>query len=151
MAAGLTIEQKNIAAFRDAFNDVATTQLTKDDLVNTQRVDTVTSIGRFDARLERLLRHLEPCGFGNPAPVFAVTGARAADARTVGQNHLKFVLADNTGKLGAIGFNLADRIPGGWLDSDVDVAFRLEENEYGGVVSLQARVLALRPANGCGS
>ena len=151
MAAGLTIEKKNIGAFREAFNDAATTQLTKDDLVNTQRVDVKMSIGQFDTELEHLLRHMEPCGFGNPAPVFAVTGVRAADARTVGQNHLKFVMRDNPHKLEAIGFNLADRIPGGWLDSEVDVAFRLEENEYGGVVSLQARVLAMRPANGCGS
>lgn len=151
MAAGLTIEKKNIVAFREAFNDVATSQLTKDDLVNTQRVDAKKSVEQFDIRLEHLLRHMEPCGFGNPVPVFVVTGARAAAARTVGQNHLKFVLSDNTGKLGAIGFNLADRIPGGWLDAEVDVAFRLEENEYGGKVSLQARVLALRPANGCGS
>ena len=151
MAAGLTIAKKNIEAFREAFNDVATKQLTKDDLVNTQRVDVKTSIGQFDAELEHLLRHMEPCGFGNPAPVFAVTGVRAADARTVGQNHLKFVMRDNRHKLEAIGFNLADRIPGGWLDSEVDVAFRLEENEYRGAVSLQARVLAMRPANGCGS
>ena len=147
MAAGLTIEKKNIGSFREAFNDVATTQLTKEVLVNTQRVDVKMSVGQFDTGLEHLLRHMEPCGFGNPAPVFAVTGVRAGDARTVGQNHLKFVMRDKPHKLDAIGFNLADRIPGDWLDSEVDVAFRLEENEYRGVVSLQARVLDMRPAN----
>ena len=133
--------------YRDAFNKTAMAQLTKDDLVNTQRVDVVTSVERFDGKLERLLRHLEPCGLGNPAPVFAVRGARAENARAVGKNHLKFALEDNTGRLEAIGFDLVDRTPANWLDNEVDVAFRLEENEYRGVVSLQARVLDLHPAD----
>ena len=146
MAAGLTIATKDIAAFREAFNNTARAQLTMDDLVNTQRVDVVAPVERFDAELEHLLRHLEPCGAGNRAPVFAVRGARATNAREVGQNHLKFDLQDDTGRLSAIGFNLADRIPTGWFGGQVDVAFRLEENEYRGEVSLQARVLDLRPA-----
>ena len=147
MAAGLTIAKENIEGFRVAFNNLAMAQLNKADLVHTQRIDTVTSVARFDAELERLLRHLEPCGVGNPAPVFAVTNARAADAREVGQNHLKFALEDDTGRLDAIGFDLVDRIPTSWLQGPVDVAFRLEENEYRGAVGLQARVLDLRPAD----
>ena len=146
MAAGLTIATKDIEGFREAFNDTARAQLTMDDLVNTQRVDVVAPVERFDAELEHLLRHLEPCGAGNRAPVFAVQGARAMNAREVGQNHLKFDLQDDTGRLNAIGFNLADRVPTSWFGGQVDVAFRLEENEYRGEVSLQARVLDLRPA-----
>ena len=146
MAAGLTIATKDIEGFREAFNDTARAQLTMDDLVTTQRVDIVAPMERFDAELEHLLRHLEPCGAGNRAPVFAVQSARATNAREVGQNHLKFDLQDDTGRLKAIGFNLADRVPTSWLAGQVDVAFRLEENEYRGEVSLQARVLDLRPA-----
>ncbi len=100
---------------------------------------------RLDGNLERLLRHFEPCGAGNPAPVFAVEGARARNAREVGQQHLRFTLEDHTGRMAAIGFGLAGRVEPDWLDGRVDVAFRLEENEWQGVASLQARVLHLRP------
>jgi hypothetical protein len=33
-----------------------------------------------------------------------------------------------------------------WLQAPVDVAFRLEENEWQGITSLQARVCDLRPS-----
>ncbi|MCZ6918279.1 MAG: single-stranded-DNA-specific exonuclease RecJ [Gemmatimonadetes bacterium] len=147
MAAGLTIHRDRIDAFREAFNAIARAELSKDDLVNVQRVDVTASVDRLDPDLERLLRHLEPCGMGNPAPVFAVMGARAADVREVGNNHLKFRIEDQTGGLDAIAFERADRVPVEWLQGPVDVAFRLEENEFQGRVSLQARVVDLRPSS----
>ena len=115
MAAGLTIKREAIEPFREAFNSVARDRLSKDELVRVQRVDVETPVRRLDADLERLLRHLEPCGMGNPAPVFAVTNVRAERAREVGENHLKFTIQDNTGRLEAIGFELADRVPSSWL------------------------------------
>src|SRR5207249_3743965 len=92
--------------------------------------------------LERLIRYLEPCGPGNPAPVFGVRGARAVNARRVGVNHLKFTLDDGSGVLPAIGFQWADDVPQTWLEQPLDVAFRLERDEFQGRVTLQARVAA---------
>ena len=73
--------------------------------------------------------------------------ARAEGVREVGKNHLKFRIQDPTGGLDAIAFERADRVPADWLQGPVDVAFRLEENEFQGRVSLQARVLDLRPSD----
>jgi hypothetical protein len=62
----------------------------------------------------------------------------------VGLNHLKGALTASEGSLDAIGFRLADRLadlgPG-----PVDAAFRLEQNEFRGLTSLQARLLAVMP------
>ena len=113
----------------------------------TRRIDAVVSVEGLDGRLERLLRHFEPCGAGNPAPVFGVERAQAAGARTVGEQHLRFTLDDGTGRLGAIGFGLGQLVEEEWLESWVKVAFRLEENEWRGVSSLQARVVDLRPTD----
>lgn len=146
MAAGLTVAREQVDMFRDAFNEAARAVLSPDDLVHTQRVDAVLSVNRLDGRLEKLLRHFEPCGIGNPAPVLAVRGARAAGAREVGELHLKFTLEDPTGRLSAIGFGLAQRVESTWLEGDVDVAFRLEENVFQGLATLQARVMDVRPA-----
>jgi hypothetical protein len=55
------------------------------------------------------------------------------------------MLEDKTGRLSAIGFDLADRIKPDWLGGQVDVAFRFEENEWSGGSTLQARVVDLRP------
>ncbi|MBI4503096.1 MAG: single-stranded-DNA-specific exonuclease RecJ [Gemmatimonadetes bacterium] len=146
MAAGLTLRRDRLESFREAFNACARECLTPEDLVPTQHVDLVVTLRDLDFDLEKLLRHLEPCGAGNPSPVFGVSGAVARDPRTVGDNHIKFTLDDSTGILGAIGFDWADRVGEGWLQNRVDVAFRLELNEFRGVPDLQGRVVQLRPA-----
>src|SRR5581483_10481355 len=99
----------------------------------------------------------EPCGPGNPAPVFGVRGARAVDARRVGTNHLRFTLDDRSGALPAIAFEWADAVPRDWLARPLDVAFRLERDEWQGraggaqaaqPVALPARGVALAPSGG---
>ena len=72
---------------------------------------------------------------------------RASDPRTVGANHLRFLLADDTARLGAIGFDWADRVTDGWCDDPLDVALRLETHEWGDRSELQARIVQLRSAS----
>src|SRR5690348_16334516 len=146
MAAGLTIRRERYEAFRVAFLDVAAQLLGPEDLVPAQRVDLELPLGLVSDELEKLIRYLEPCGPGNPAPVFGVRQARAVGARRVGTNHLRFTLDDASGALPAIAFQWADAIPDHWLAERLDVAFRLERDEWQGRTTLQARVAALAPS-----
>ncbi|HWA57523.1 MAG TPA: single-stranded-DNA-specific exonuclease RecJ [Gemmatimonadales bacterium] len=148
MAAGLTLKRGRLQEFRERFAGVARRQLTDDDLGPEQRVDLVIRLDEVTESLERLCRHLEPCGMGNPGPVFGTRGIRFEGSRRVGASHLKGMLAGHSCRVGAIGFGWADRVP--WLSvgdpAAVDVAFRVEQNEYQGSASLQARIVALTPA-----
>jgi single-stranded-DNA-specific exonuclease len=148
MAAGLTVRRDRFAEFRLGFLAVAREWLAADDLVPSQRVDLELPLAALSDDLERLMRHLEPCGMGNPAPVFGVRGARAVDPRRVGTNHLRFVLDDGSGMLPAIGFQVADRVPDDWLARPLDVAFRLERDDWQGRSTLQARVATIVPSEG---
>ena len=146
MAAGLTIRRERYEPFRVAFLETAAQLLGPDDLVPAQRVDLELPLGLVSDELEKLIRHLEPCGPGNPAPVFGVRHARAVGARRVGTNHLRFTLDDESGALPAIAFQWADAIPDHWLADRLDVAFRLERDEWQGRVTLQARVASMAPS-----
>ena len=146
MAAGLTVRRDRFEEFRVAFLRVAGELLGPDDLVPQQRVDLELPLGLLSDKLERLMRYLEPCGPGNPAPVFGVRAARAVGARRVGTNHLRFLLDDGSGVLPAIGFQWADAVPDAWLAEPLDVAFRLERDEWQGRATLQARVAAMAPS-----
>jgi single-stranded-DNA-specific exonuclease len=148
MAAGLTVRRSRFEEFRIAFLEVAGQLLRPDDLAPAQRVDLEVPLGDLSEELERLIRYLEPCGAGNPAPVFGVRGARAVRARRVGANHLRFVLDDGSGAIPAIGFQVADRVPEEWLTRPLDVAFRLERDEWQGRSTLQARVATIAPSGG---
>src|SRR5439155_512985 len=128
------------------FLDVAGELLGPDDLAPAQRVDLELPLGLVNPQLEKLMRYLEPCGPGNPAPVFGVRGARAVGARRVGTNHLRFTLDDGSGALPAIGFHWADLVPDAWLAQPPDVAFRLERDEWQGRAPLPAPAAARAPA-----
>jgi single-stranded-DNA-specific exonuclease len=144
MAAGLTIRRGRLDAFRERFGDVARQSLSPEDLGPEQRVDLELALNEVTLELERLCRYLEPCGQGNPSPVFGVRGVRFTNRSVVGNGHLKGFLEDGSGRLCAIGFQWADRVP--WLgDGLVDAAFRIETNEWNGTSTLQARLCALSP------
>jgi len=145
MAAGFTIKRDRFDDFRVAFLGVAGQLLTPDDLAPSQRVDLELPLASVNQELERLIRHLEPCGAGNPAPVFGVRNARAVGARRVGTNHLRFTLDDGSAVLPAIGFRWADAVPEDWLTNPLDVAFRLERDDWQGRTTIQARVASLAP------
>jgi len=146
MAAGLTIRRERYEEFRIAFLRVTGELLGPEDLAPAQHVDLELPLGLVSEELEKLMRYMEPCGPGNPAPVFGVRGARAVSAKRVGTNHLRFVLDDGSGLLPAIGFRWADVVPDAWLLQPLDVAFRLERDEWQGRTTLQARVAALAPS-----
>jgi single-stranded-DNA-specific exonuclease len=145
MAAGFTIKRDRFEGFRVAFLAAAGELLTPDDLAPSQRVDLELPLASVNPELERLIRHLEPCGAGNPAPVFGVRNARAVGARRVGTNHLRFTLDDGSAVLPAIGFRWADAVPQDWLVEPLDVAFRLERDDWQGRATIQARVASLAP------
>jgi single-stranded-DNA-specific exonuclease len=144
MAAGLTIRRGQLDAFRERFGDVARQSLGPDDLGPEQRVDLEVPLREVTRDLERLCRYLEPCGQGNPGPVFGIRGVRFTSRSVVGNGHLKGALDDGTARLWTIGFQWANRVP--WLgDEPVDAAFRIECDDWNGMSSLQARLCALTP------
>ncbi|HET9066045.1 MAG TPA: single-stranded-DNA-specific exonuclease RecJ [Gemmatimonadales bacterium] len=144
MAAGLTIRPDRIDAFRERFNAVARERLPLEQVGPEQRVDLEVGADALDDALERLGRHLEPCGMGNPAPVFGLRGARLLDQRTVGSNHLKARVQSGGRSLDVIAFGWADRVRA-MNATTVDLALRLEQNEWQGRQSLQGRVVAIAP------
>ena len=146
MAAGLTLRRENLAAFRERFAAVGRARLAADDLGPRQRIDVELALDEATIELEKLCRHLEPTGLGNPGPVFGARNVIWGNPKVVGSGHLKGVLTANGRKLDAIAFGWADRAPN--LAAPVDVAFRLEENSFNGRTTLQARVVAITPSVG---
>ncbi|MBA2627068.1 MAG: single-stranded-DNA-specific exonuclease RecJ [Gemmatimonadales bacterium] len=144
MAAGVTIRREQLAAFRERFASVARAALGPDDIGPEQRVDLVVALDEVTHDLERLCRYLEPCGMGNASPVFGVRGVRLSGCSRVGNGHLKCTLDDGRARVAAIGFQWFDRVP--WIgEALVDVAFRVECNEWQNLNTLQARIVALTP------
>jgi len=147
-AAGITIARDQLPAFAQRFNAVARERLTPDDLMPELRADLEVTLGELTPQLEALLRHIEPCGMGNPSPVLITRQVTLAAApRVVGreQEHLKLWLTDATGThIDALGWGMAGRAGELEQGATFDVAFRLESDEWNGEKRLQARLADFR-------
>ncbi|MBR0575608.1 single-stranded-DNA-specific exonuclease RecJ [Proteiniclasticum sp. BAD-10] len=90
MAAGLTLAEENLPAFKAALN--AQSQLTEEDLIPKVTIDARLNPARITEGFVRNLAKLEPFGKGNPKPVFAEKKLLITGAFTMGREkeHLKF-------------------------------------------------------------
>jgi single-stranded-DNA-specific exonuclease len=146
-AAGVTIAAHCVEAFATRFNEVAAARLTPDDLIPELRVDLEVSLDEVSEELERMLRHLEPCGMGNPSPVLVARDVTvAAPPRVVGKDGLKVRLRSATSEreVVALGWGMAPRIGELEVGRGIDVAFRVERDEWNGESSVQARLADFR-------
>src|SRR3954470_17254732 len=148
-AAGVTIARDKVGDFAAHFNEIAKSHLTPADLVPEIRVDLEVPIEGLDHKVEALFRHFEPFGIGNPAPVLLARNlAIKRPPRPVGADGLKIALDTGTGSLEALGWGLVDRAVHLQPGARIDVAFRLERDDYRGESYLQARIADVRLSEG---
>ena len=89
---------------------------------------------------------MEPFGPENMRPVFLATRVRNKGySKLVKDQHIKFSLSQQNITFNGIGFNMAHLFP--LVDSGelLDVVFTIDENEYNGNISLQLKVLDVKP------
>ena len=146
MAAGLSLARGDYEAFSRAF--VAEVERHAED-VELQAViesDGELAETEFDLELATALRFAGPWGQHFPEPVFDGI-FQVVNQRIVGEKHLKLVLfpADGSVLLDAIAFNVDLEI---WPDQSieqVEIAYRLDVNEYRGQRSVQLMVEHIVP------
>lgn len=144
-AAGLTMDAANVPAFTEQFDEVARARLCEADLVPTLRVDLDLDVEMVDDELEKMMRHFEPFGMGNPTPVFRCRGAQlAGPVRRVGTNGMRLTVQSGDAALDAIGWGMADRSASLHPDRPVDLVFRIERDEFRGVSRLQLKIADVR-------
>jgi len=148
LAAGFTIHNDNIPALRDRLTDMAHHHLSGQILVPTLEIDAELNIHQLNLDIVDALALLEPCGNGNPKPVFMCRNVHVAECKTVGKDgkHLKLKISRaSQPPLDAIGFGLGDWV--NKMPDRVDIAFELEMNEWQNKQTLQANLQDIRPVN----
>jgi single-stranded-DNA-specific exonuclease len=145
-AAGLTVARDRVPGLADAFERHAAAVLTPELLAPTERVDAIVSGAELGLALAEELRLLEPCGVGNPGPCLLVPGARFEDRRPLGDgSHARFSVVSGGTRARAVAFGCDGRLPGE-PGEPLDATFRLQRNEWRGVVEPQ---LVLRYGQPC--
>ena len=140
MAAGLSLAEENIDAFRKRLNEVCT--LTEEELVPKVVIDVPMPISYLSRTLTEQLSVLEPFGKVNSKPLFAQKGLRVLNLRIFGknQNVAKMCLMDGQGNsVDAVYFGAAKEFEQYVQQKElISVTYYPEINVYQGRESLQA-------------
>jgi single-stranded-DNA-specific exonuclease len=82
---------------------------------------------------------------GNPKPILMLRSVTVHESRVVGEKHLKLKIGEGSFRFGTIGFRMAEKIPP--LNSQIDLAFVPEWNEWNGSKNIQLRMEDLRSSS----
>jgi single-stranded-DNA-specific exonuclease len=144
-AAGMTLENDKVDAFKERFEEVVQASIHPELLIPEIVIDTEISLMDIKQPFYDILCQMEPFGPDNLRPVFVAKKVyNTGWSKVVKENHIRFVLQQGTAKITGIGFNMAEKMPLLEAGKAVDVVFKLDENEWNGEKSLQLKVLDVR-------
>ena len=150
-AAGFTLRARDLQALEERLRRLAGESLTAEARWPQVTIDALVDFRDLTGSLLAFTERLEPCGQGNPPPLFASRGVSIVKRKAVGVDaaHLKLTLSHHGRIMDAIAFRqgrLAATLP-----ERVDVAYQLGRNRYLGVETMQLNVQDIRPADESGS
>ena len=148
-AAGLTIEEKDLEAFTNKFEEVVKATITEEQKIPLIEIDAEISFANITVSFMNLLKQFAPFGPENMTPVFISKNVKNAGyTKAVGKDeaHLKVHLKDELGyEASGIAFKMGDRAEM-VQNETVDICYTIEENEWNGNITLQMIVKDIRKA-----
>ena len=147
LAAGFTVREENIPALALALRRAVADSCRGEELPSVLDIDLAVSPQHLTVEAVEALDLLEPCGTGNPRPVFLLRGAQVHTMAQVGRGrHLKLRLESRGVPLDAIFFSNQGSELGLTPGCRVDVAFYPQINDFRGSRSVQLQIVDLRLA-----
>lgn len=141
-AAGLSIKKQDFEAFKQAFTALIA-EMDADLFAATIWTDGELAAEAFNLHTVDQIEQLGPWGHQFPLPVFEGR-FQLEDYRWLKDTHLKLRLRlSNQQTVEAIAFGAADKFDFDPSQSQVNLVFELDRNQYNGNTSLQLRVLHL--------
>lgn len=138
MAAGFTVETKNIEKLQMKMEKLAEKEIDEEMLTRVLNIDAEIPLEMVTEKFWKALQELSPFGFGNPEPVFVSRRVSIHDVRIIGatKKHLKL----RVGNISSVAFNMAEYYGQLQDNSFIDVAYSVDMNEWNGKRSVQIKV-----------
>lgn len=140
-AAGLQVESGKIDDLRNRLNIFTEKALVDVDLTPVLNIDAVVTPDTLSLEMHEQIACLEPFGVGNPKPIFLTRDLfLQRDPFVMKERHMKFDLADTTGKrFEAVWWDGVERSKGQTFTpgSGIELAYTAEANTWQGKTRLQ--------------
>jgi single-stranded-DNA-specific exonuclease len=143
-AGGLSMSATEFPLLRAHFEQVARARLCSDDLMPVLEIDAQLDFTDLSFDVAGQIEKLEPFGIGNPEPVFMTCGVEVVERKDFnGGARLRF--KQGSRMMAGVAFR---KEPGSALSpgDKIDLAYRLEKNEWNGTWALELNVVDARLA-----
>ncbi|MDR2438135.1 MAG: single-stranded-DNA-specific exonuclease RecJ [Planctomycetaceae bacterium] len=138
-AAGLTIDEKEIDAFRTAFCKIVAERITEEERIAELPIDGFFPLGAFTRSTVEQILLLAPFGCANPRPIFAAEKVLIKNPKTMGKDNSHFAaeFCQHGVTLRGVAFNRKN-----WLDEmqpfdkPIDIAFKVRISDFNQQVEL---------------
>ena len=141
MAAGFTVETKNIDALKKRLEDLADVSIPDESLVREVRIDVELFKDDDLQKICEMLGDFKPFGFGNVEPVFALFGVKIMEVKKIGKEgkHIKLSVQAGDDIYEVLVFNGTAYAPWIAVGVSVDLCFTLDINTWNGRSTLQLK------------
>lgn len=145
-AAGLTLLPENVVAFTNAFEQIVSKQITDEQLIPEIKIDAEISFADIKPSFYNILTQMEPFGPENMRPVFITKHVSdTGHSKIVKEQHLRLVVQHKETVLTGIFFRAAHYFP--IVQQGIfEIVYTIDENDWNGSVSLQLKVIDIRPS-----
>jgi single-stranded-DNA-specific exonuclease len=144
-AAGMTLLEENLEAFRNAFEKIVSETIPDELLIPEIVIDAEVSLKDLTMPFFNILSQMEPFGPGNMRPVFIARKLTDSGySKIVKEQHLRFSVKQNDIHFTGIGFGMADKYTLLQNNQLVDIVFTLDINEFNGQQNLQMKVIDMK-------
>ena len=148
-AAGVTLDERKIEAFRGAFCEAVSRQCEDLDLVPELRIDAEMPISQLNLNVVKQIEMLAPFGQGNPRPLLycgSVSLDEPARKMGGGDRHLTLNLCQGSKTIRGVAFGAGE-----WCDEinetegPIEIVYRPVINEFRGFRKVEIQLVDWRP------
>lgn len=148
-AAGLTLEEENYEAFKQAFEDEVSKTIDRNLLTPEIKIDAKVDLKDITPKFYRILKQFAPYGPSNMTPVFMSEnlidtgyGKRVGGDKT----HLRLTATqpESSSRMVGIGFSMGDKFDMISEGKPFRAVYSIDENEWRGNLSLQLKLRDLK-------
>ncbi|WP_298531977.1 single-stranded-DNA-specific exonuclease RecJ [uncultured Algibacter sp.] len=144
-AAGLTLEEENYEAFKQAFEDEVSKTIDKNLLTPEIKIDAEIDLNNITPKFYRILKQFAPYGPSNMTPVFMSENlVDTGYGKCVGadKTHLRLTATQTNSpdRFVCIGFSMGDKIDLISEGKPFRAVYAIDENEWKGHISLQLKL-----------
>ncbi|TNE82049.1 MAG: single-stranded-DNA-specific exonuclease RecJ [Bacteroidetes bacterium] len=145
-AAGLTLKEENLVAFKAAFEKVVTERIHPDDLQPSLEYDLEIPLNLIHDKWVDKLMQMNPFGPGNMNPIFMSRKVRDTGMPKAYGEHLSLNLWAGEQVIGAMAFSQAVNLNAVKQGKLFDICYHIDRSEFNGKTRLQLRILDMKPS-----